>query len=146
MLEETIKSELRKARKNRDETAVNILSLVLGEIQTALTRNDLTEDDKLSIIKKVVKSNNTSLKSAGQEYAEVAVTLKKENEILEAFLPQKLSVDQIADHIMTEFTELDSNFGKSMGMVIKMLKEKGLEFDATNVKAAINKCNKENDL
>ena len=146
MIEETIKNELRKARKNRNEVAINILSLVLGEIQTALTRKDLEEDDKLAIIKKIIKSNNTSLKSAGQEYAEMAVTLKKENEILEAFLPQKLSVDQIVGIIKADFVESEPNFGKFMGMVIKNLKEKGLEFDATSVKAAIIKLNKDNEL
>lgn len=134
LIVEQIKKELVSARKSKDQAAVNILSLVLGEIQMAALKADSVEVD--AIIKKVIKSNNITLESAGDR-SEVITNLKKENEILQKFLPQKMTIGQIEDEIKISGLELDSNVGKSMGKTIKMLKEKGLEFDSKDVNQAI---------
>lgn len=133
-----IKTELLTARKNRDKLAVNVLGLVLGEIQTASVAKDLTEQDELSIIKKIIKSNNTTikaLKESGTDFQE----LEQENEILNQFLPQQLTCEQIEKIIAEHGITLDSNVGKSMGMAIKVLKKEGHEFDANDVREAIQK-------
>jgi len=136
MIEETVKSELLKARKNRNSIATSILSVVLGEIQTAATKQELKDEDKLTIIKKILKSNKTTLKSTEEKNAQFSI-LTKENEILEEFLPKKLSVENITNIIEEQKLGLGDNPGKAMGVVIRALKAAGHEFDAGDVKKAI---------
>ena len=140
-IELNIRTKIKSAIKTKDEMAKNILRLALGEIQTQSSRGkDLSEQDKENIVKKLVKSNETTIGLSTNE--EQKQTLINENEILQSLLPKTMTYDEIKEIMEANdmFSKLDrSNVGKSMGIVMKALKAKNVPMEPRVVKEVIEK-------
>lgn len=90
----------RRASMRGDATKVveyNILALVIGELETATLgkehKVEITEDQVFAVIRKLIKSNNETLKIVANE------KLVKENSYLETFLPKMVSEEQIRHYL-----------------------------------------------
>lgn len=95
---ETIRAQKTDARKDVTRaTEVAILNLLLGEIETVEKRTGklYTESQVVDAVKKLIKSNDESLKHRASE------KLVTENAVLAALLPKQLTEDQIRDLIST---------------------------------------------
>lgn len=95
---ETIRTQKTEARKDANRvTEVAILNLLLGEVETVEKRTGklYTESQVVDAIKKLIKSNDESLKHRASE------KLVIENTVLAALLPKQLTEDQIRDLIST---------------------------------------------
>ena len=96
-LVETIKEKLLAARKNRDELAKNVLSVVLGDIQIQQGRfaqkGAVTEEQAEKIVEKLIKSNEETMHCFPNDTS--IVKLETENAILTALLPIKATEDEI---------------------------------------------------
>lgn len=93
---ETIRAQKTDARKDVNRAIeVAILNLLLGEIETVEKRTGklYTESQVVDAVKKLIKSNDESLKHRSSE------KLVTENAVLTALLPKQLSEDQIRDLI-----------------------------------------------
>ena len=93
---ETIRAQKNDARKNVTRTTeVAILNLLLGEIETVEKRTGklYTESQVIDAVKKLIKSNDESLKHRASE------KLVTENAVLTALLPKQLTEDQIRNLI-----------------------------------------------
>jgi len=142
MIENTLKEKIKTARKIRDTTAINILGVALGDIQNKSVKQDLTEEDKQDIIRKIVKSNNMVIDEITKTFLDdhdltTIETLSKENEILESLIPKTMGLNDIKVIIGENCQILTDNFGKNMGMIMKMIKERNLKVDGSLVKAAV---------
>ncbi len=142
MLIDEIKARMNRAMRERDEVVKNILGLAVGEIQTAEARANrpITEDEASAIVRKLLKSNEETLALSGADDAR-SPALRREIETLAAFLPQSMSVEQIAEALapMAESIRAAKTDGQAMGVAMKHLKGAGAVAGAADVQAAVKR-------
>lgn len=124
-----IKASQLQARKDRDEVKKDSLSTILGEFQNVQLRENrqLTEDEVLKIVRKFETSarENIEFCTGKTDRVKLLDIATRELEILQEFLPQKITNNQIQKDIGTVMTNLNlPKEQKSMGPIGKALKEK----------------------
>ena len=123
---------LKTAMKKKDGIAVSTLRLILAALKdreiAARARGvaeGITDDEILSLLQSMIKQRKESIeayKKGGrmelveQEVAEIAV--------IEPFLPQQMSAEEIAEAVADVITELEATTLKNMGKVMHALKER----------------------
>ncbi len=129
-LEQKIMAELKTAMLAKDEKALRSLRAVKAAILLAKTsegsKGELTEDDEMKILQKLVKQRKDSLEIFKQQNREdLAKTEEEEISVIEKFLPKQLSVEEITNEIKTIITETGAaspaDMGKVMGAATKKL-------------------------
>ena len=132
-LHDTLKSEMIKALKAREEvrltTLRGIISAVTNELVTLKRKpNEILEDDGvLSVIKRAVKQRKDSIeqfeKGGRQDLADKE---KEEMAILETYLPAQASneeIEAVVDKVLKDLGEVDpSKMGVVVGAAMKELK------------------------
>lgn len=127
-LEERIQKDLVEAMKAHQENTVAALRLIKTAIQNEKvsgTYHELSDDDIVKIIQKLVKQHQESIDiytQAGRD--ELAEKEKLEMDVLQKYLPQMLTHEQLMFEIDTLFYELDVKSMKDMGRLMKALAEK----------------------
>ena len=86
-LQEKIKAELKVSMKAKDTERTGAIRILIGEFQRQPIK-ELSDDQVLAIIKKLVKSENELLVSAGKDGSEYLT-------ILEGYLPQQVNEEEI---------------------------------------------------
>lgn len=116
-LENRIREDLKQTIISRDpnnSVKKNILTVIIGEIQKETKKTSLifvSDEDVLMIIKKTLKPINEVLNTCDPN-SEFYQTSFKEKEILEEYLPQMMTEDEIRNEI--------SNIGvDNLGLVMK---------------------------
>lgn len=131
VLKQKIEENLGKAFKERNELSVSVLRLIKSAIKNAEIekKEDLADDEILNIIEKQAKQRRESMelyKTAGRE--DLRGKEELELKILEEYLPEKLTEDEIRDKVLETIKSLQesdkNNFGKVMGASIGELKGK----------------------
>ncbi len=123
MLSEQIKKDRIQAKKDNEDFKYEVLTTLLSEVQR-LEKPEQEDDDKVKkVIKKSVKGLNEMISvdvaNAGKHKAEKA--------LLEEYLPQQMTEDELEkaiDGIVSESFEPGTATPKDMGKVMKILKEK----------------------
>ena len=141
MLLEQIKAQMFQAMKSGDTVAKEILKVAMGEITTDAARAGRKGDDEeaLAIVRKLIKSNEETL--ANTETAEQRATLTRENEVLGAFVPKTLGVDEIVAALagVTDAIRGAANDGQATGVAMKELKATGKNVSGKDVALAVKK-------
>jgi len=119
---ERINRDLVSSMKEQDKFKLSVLRMLKSAIKSEeINKKDtLTDDEIINVIKKQVKVRNASV----EEYKEynrldLAESLANEIEILKAYLPEELSIDELNKIIDEKFNELNPTSIKDMGKVIK---------------------------
>ena len=119
---ENIKKDLVNSMKEQDKFKLSVLRMLKSAIKSEeINKKDtLTDDEVINVIKKQVKVRNASL----EEYKEynrldLAESLEDEIEILKAYLPEELSLDELNKIIDEKFNELNPTSIKDMGKIMK---------------------------
>jgi uncharacterized protein YqeY len=132
-LEQKIMGDLKTAMLAKDEAALRSLRAVKAAILLAKTSgansSELKEDDEVKILQKLVKQRKDSLEIFQQQKrTDLAQKEQEEIAIIEKFLPQQLSADEIRDEISKLMTETGASgpadMGKLMGAATKKLSAK----------------------
>jgi uncharacterized protein YqeY len=114
-LKEKINKDYLEAFKAKNTVAKNLLSVIKGEIQT-IEKNTgveiLSDEDITKILNKSVKNLKETLASVSSEKAE---SVQLELNIVEAYLPKQLSVEEIQSKI----DALVASGVKNMGQIMK---------------------------
>ena len=138
-LVDQIKARMFQAMKAGNTVEKEILRVAMGEITTDAARPGKKGDDDetQAILKKLVKSNEESLQ-ASQDEAQKA-TLRAEIEVLNAFLPKSLGVDEIVTALapVAEAVRSAGNDGQATGVAMKHLKSLGAVVNGKDVSAAV---------
>jgi len=127
MVEKQIQNDILVAMKNSDKSKVSTLRMLKSAIQIEKTKskNDLSEDDILMIIKKQLKQRNESiLEYTKYNRFDMVESLKQEIEILEAYLPKQLSQEELihaVEEIVHDFPDASI---KDMGKIMKIASSK----------------------
>lgn len=116
-----IQADLKQAQLARDEVKVSTLRLLLSEIKnTEIAKgNSLSDEDIVSVVQKEVKKRKEAaagFRSGGRE--EAALKEEAEAEILEGYLPEQLSNEELTKIVETTITELGATSISDMGKVI----------------------------
>jgi uncharacterized protein YqeY len=129
-LEEKINYEIKIAMKSQDKVLLESLRAVKAAILLAKTeksgQNELTEDQELKLLQRLVKQRAESAeiyKSQGR--MDLYEREINEKSIIEKFLPQMMSVEQLVDELKKIIAQLGAktpaDMGKVMGMATKAL-------------------------
>lgn len=127
-LEQKIMAELKTAMLAKDEKSLRSLRAIKAAILLAKTSEgaggDLKEEDETRLLQKLVKQRKDSLEIYTQQNrADLAQKEKEEIEVIEKFLPQQLSADELRTGLKQIITETGAkspaDMGKVMGVATK---------------------------
>ena len=115
-----IQQDLKQAQLNRDEVKVSTLRLLLSEIHNLeIQKGEIFKADILQVISREVKKRKEAalgFRSGGRE--ENAKKEEAELEILEKYLPQQLSNEELTKLVEEAITEVGANSVSDIGKVI----------------------------
>ncbi len=127
MDKQLLDDEIKQAMRTKDKTRLSILRMVKNEIDTKEkeTGEPVSDADVVAVVKKVLKQTNETLDGSikvGTD-AERTALLEEQVAILEGYLPQQISgdeLDAIIDRVMAEggYTE-KRDMGKVIGAVVE---------------------------
>ncbi len=129
-LQSQIEEKLNQSLKNKDKTLYPTLRLIVSTIKDAVIANrgkdskELTDQDIMSLLKKMVKQRNESCevyKKAGRE--ELLASETKEIEIISSFLPKQLSEEETKKICEDVIKKVGAASIKDMGKVMGELKK-----------------------
>ena len=129
-LEQKIMGDLKTAMLAKDEAALRSLRAVKAAILLAKTaeggNGEITEDDEIKLLQKMVKQRKDSLEIFTQQNRpELAKKEEEEIAVIEKFLPKQLSADEIKAEldkiIAATGASSPADMGKVMGAATKQL-------------------------
>ncbi|MGA0052649.1 MAG: GatB/YqeY domain-containing protein [Pelagibacteraceae bacterium] len=129
-LQNQIEEKLNQSLKNKDKSLYPTLRLIVSAIKDAVIANrgkdskELTDQDIMSLLKKMVKQRNESCevyKKAGRE--ELLASETKEIEIISSFLPKQLSEEETKKICEDVIKKVGAASIKDMGKVMGELKK-----------------------
>lgn len=144
-LHEQIKSELKEALKAKDQvklrTVRSMLTAFTNElVSSSRTPQDMLKDDEvLAVIKRLAKQRKESIVQYEENNRpELAEPEKEELVVLESYLPQMMSQDEIRPIVEAKKAELGIEDKSKMGMLVgAVMKELAGKADGGDVKAVV---------
>ena len=133
-LYQQLQADRKIAFKAREKTKKDILNFVIAQIKQKQidTRKDLTDDEVMKVIKKEIKMRHEALAFLEKADKEEDIIFEKENiAILEVYLPEMLSEEQLRDIVQQKIEALGiTDLQKQRGMLIgTIMKEYGATVD-----------------
>lgn len=127
-LEQKIMTDLKTAMLAKDEKGLRSLRAIKAAILLAKTsgNGDLKEEDETKLLQKLVKQRKDSLEIYQQQNRpDLAQKEQEEIEIIEKFLPNQLSADELKEELLLVIKESGASspadIGKVMGAATKKL-------------------------
>ncbi|MBU3957168.1 GatB/YqeY domain-containing protein [Patescibacteria group bacterium] len=125
MKKDKIQSDLNQALKDKKEVEVSTLRLLLSEIhnQEIAKQAELTEEDFIEVVQKEIKKRKEAIEAYQKGKRDDLVAKEKEElKILNKYLPQQMSSQELEASIQSVIKEIDassmSDFGRVMGAVM----------------------------
>ncbi|MFH1752581.1 MAG: GatB/YqeY domain-containing protein [Candidatus Omnitrophota bacterium] len=122
MLKERIEKEFKEALKEKDSVKVSVLRMIKAELLNLVIqkKEELKEESVIKVIQKQINQRKDSIEQFKKGNREDLVAKEeKELAILETFLPNMLSEDELAKLVKEVIAELGAATKKEMGGVIK---------------------------
>jgi uncharacterized protein YqeY len=142
-LKEAVRHKFEDAKKAGQREVKDLLSVVLGDIDTAEARSgkDLADPEVEKMLRDLVKHNGETiehLRHAKPDDARIAV-LEREVALLKTLLPQTLDAAAIVQALAPVRAEVlaAKNDGMATGVAMKHLKSQGLKVLGQDVTAAV---------
>lgn len=148
-LKEEISKEMTRAMKEKEETKVSVLRMLMAAIKNREIelKRELKDDEVLQVLENQSKKRKESVeqyKKAGRE--DLAKKEEIELEIIKKYLPEKMSGEEIKkvveEIVREEKPEGMKDFGKIMGKAMARLKGKA---DGEKVSEVVREVLKERD-
>ena len=144
-LHESVKGELKEAMKAKEAVRLRVvrglLTMFMNElVATGRTPQDtLSDEEALAVIKRAAKQRKESItqfEAAGRD--ELAAPEKEELAVLEAYLPQLLSEEEILPIVVAKKAELGIDDTSKMGVLVgAVMKELAGKADGSMVKRVV---------
>jgi len=130
-LKETLTDNYKQAMKDRDKLKVSTIRMVLAGVKNEeiAKRGELTEEEFLTVLAREARKRKESIEEFGKGGRQDLVE-KEERElsIIESYLPEQLSEDEVRDIIDRTIQEVGAtsagDLGKVMGKLMPLLKGK----------------------
>ena len=134
MLKQKLKDQLKNSMLARDVLKTSVLRLLLSainyyEIQKGGAGYEATDEDVLSVVQKEAKQRRDSIEEFKKaNRPELVEKETKELEMLQVYLPQQMSEDQIREIVKQTIREMGATtvaeIGKVMGSLMPKVKGK----------------------
>lgn len=125
-MQSKIQEDLKEAQLARDEIKVSTLRMLLSEIHNLeIQKGELQEEDITSVISREVKKRkeaSEAFRNGGRE--EQAQKEEEELKVLQSYLPEQLSDDQLQKIVEEAITEVGASQLSDMGKVIGIVMSK----------------------
>ena len=123
-LQDRLMADLKAALRDKDETRKNAIRMALAALKNArVDKNaDLTEEEVIAVLAKEVKQRRETLEEfekVGRD--DVVAAESAAIEILQGYMPQMLSEDEIAGLAHRAIAETGASGPKQMGQVMRVL-------------------------
>lgn len=124
---EKINQDMVSYMKTKDTFALGVVRMVKGAIQLEKInkKNDLTDDEIVSVIAKQIKMRNDSIaefEKAGRD--DLITQNKQEIELLSKYMPEQLSLEEVNKIIDEAFTLINPTSSKDMGLIMREVSPK----------------------
>lgn len=123
--------DLKNAMKNQDKELLAVIRMVKGAIslEEINKKRELTDDEIIDVISKQIKTRKESIIEFEKgNRNDLVEKTKSEIEILNKYMPEQLSIDEINKKIEEAFEEIKptgmSDMGKIMGKVTPIFRGK----------------------
>lgn len=130
MTKQDLQNELKSSMLAKDELKTSVLRLLLSalnyyEIQKGGAGYSATDEDVLSVIQQQVKQRRDSIEQfKTAQRLELADKEQKELEILQKFLPEQMSEEEVKNIVEQIITETSASSIQDMGKVMGSLNAK----------------------
>lgn len=129
-LEKKVQEDMKASLKAGDRITLETLRGLLAQIKDERIKhrpNELTEEDVLAVVQRAVKRRKESIELYTQgKRQDLVEKEQKEMEILQRYLPEQLSRDEIISIVNQIIEQVGANsikdLGKVMGPVMKKVK------------------------
>ena len=128
--QERLDSDLKEAMRAKDATTLGVLRMLKSAlkytaIETSGAEAELSDAEAAQVIRKQAKQRQDSIESFEKGgRAELAAKEKKELSILNAYLPQAMSGDELSKVVRETIAEIGATSKAQMGAVMKALQAK----------------------
>jgi len=124
---EKLNSDLKEALKSKDSLRLSVIRLIKASLKNKQIEKmkELTEDDIVSVLlshSKQRKESITQFTLASR--LDLAEKEKKELEIIEQYLPKKLSAEEVDEIIISSLKEATITSLKDIGLAMKIIMPK----------------------
>ena len=122
-----ISNDVKDAMRSKDKDRLAALRLILAAFKQKEVdeRIELSDEQSISILNKMAKQHRDSIEQFGQANRDDLIKKEQlELDIIESYLPEKLSEEKVDLLIDEAISETGANSAKDMGKVIGLLKGK----------------------
>lgn len=129
-IQERIDSDLKEAMRAKDTTKLTVLRMLKSALKYAAIAKpgveaELSDAEAAQVIRKQAKQRQDSIESFGKGgRADLAQQEQKELSILNGYLPQAMSPDQVEKAVREAIAEVGATSKAQMGAVMKALQAK----------------------
>ncbi|MHC5201883.1 GatB/YqeY domain-containing protein [Myroides sp. LJL119] len=144
-LQSKIMDAIKSAMKSKDTLALESLRAVKSELLLAQTQSgaqgELTEQEEIKILQRLVKQRKDSAAIFEQQgRADLQEPELAQAKIIEAFLPEQLSIEQVEKIISDIITQGEFNSMAAMGQVMSLAsKELSGKADGKTISTIVKK-------
>jgi uncharacterized protein len=130
ILQQRVDSDLKEAMRAKDATKLGVLRMIKSALKYAAIAKsgaeaELNDAEAVQVIRKQAKQRQDSIESFEKGgRAELADKEKQELAILNTYLPQGMSPDELAKIVRETIAELGATSKAHMGAVMKALQAK----------------------
>ena len=126
-LKEDLLKELKEAMQAKDTIRKDTITMLRAAILQLEkdSQKELSEDEMLAIVAKEVKKRKEAMpeyEKAGRQ--DIIDNLKKEISVLEVYLPEQLTEDEIRSLVLNAIQEVGAESPKDMGKVMQNVRSK----------------------
>lgn len=118
-----ITTDMKAAMKSGDKARLEVLRMLISDLKKKAidTQQDaLKDEDEVAILQKAVKTRADSVAQAtAAGRAEIASREQAEIEVVQSYLPQQMSADQVLAKVRALATEIGYGGGKDTGRFMK---------------------------
>ncbi len=123
-LMEQINNGIKEAMKSQDKLRLETLRMLKAKVIAVDARGNLPDQDIIKLFKTYYGNLQEALQQAeGADRADLAANLKLELQIIEEFLPRRLSEEETRQIVLQAIEKSGAKSKKELGLVMKSLKE-----------------------
>jgi uncharacterized protein YqeY len=129
-LSQRVDSDLKTAMREKNATKLGVLRMLKAALMNATieksgAQGELSDADSTQVIRKQVKQRQDSIESFEKGgRAELAEKEKNELSILQSYLPQAMSADEVSKLVRETISEVGASSKAQMGAVMKAVQAK----------------------
>ena len=126
-LVEKVNEDLKEYMKAKDKDSLNVIRMLKSAIQMAKIelKHDLSDSEVIDVISKQIKMRKDSIVEFTKASREdLASQYKKEIDILNKYMPEALSLDEVTKIIDDVIEKIKPESVKQMGLIIKEVSPK----------------------